>query len=72
MGPIIGSELEGLNSTEYPLITSSIELSVVKVLVEIKKFRTHVKTEMVKLVLEIQSNLKLPKLPKTAETVRNI
>ncbi|CAB4441874.1 unnamed protein product [Rhizophagus irregularis] len=28
MGPILGSELEGLKATEYPLITSSIDLSV--------------------------------------------
>src|SRR5579862_8226713 len=27
-GPILGSELEGINSTKYPLINSSIELSV--------------------------------------------
>ncbi|CAB4487762.1 unnamed protein product [Rhizophagus irregularis] len=28
MGPILGSESEGLKATEYPLITSSIDLSV--------------------------------------------
>ena len=44
----------------------------IKVPPETKRFQTYVETKMVKLVLEIQSNLKLPKLPETAETVRNI